>query len=312
MVLAGDRFGAGALVKDLARAGVAVEDILTDVLSAAQTEVGRRWEREECSVADEHAATGIVDSLLAELTMVPVPSTSAGDVVVVCAEGEWHVLTARLVAELLRLSGHRVRFAGGSVPGDQLERYLARQTPVALCITCSRGRFIPGALRSIEAAHRAQVPVIAGGRGLGIDDHVALRIGADAWAASVDEAHRTIVAWHQSPPRHLAPVTADVTSWSAFELARPDLHEDARRRLATPAAAELVDDSLASLSAGILVSDERVFGGFVSWLDGILAFRPGWGVSGRDVISAVADAVTTLDNVPSRAVQLVRTLVPGG
>jgi methanogenic corrinoid protein MtbC1 len=52
--------------------------------------------------------------------------------VVTCAEGEWHSLPARMVAEVLRLHGWQVTFLGASTPADHLRRLL---TEVGIVVT---------------------------------------------------------------------------------------------------------------------------------------------------------------------------------
>jgi methanogenic corrinoid protein MtbC1 len=58
-----NRVAAVALAVGLADEGVRFEELCTELVSAAQIEVGNRWHRNEFSVADEHAATAVSDTV---------------------------------------------------------------------------------------------------------------------------------------------------------------------------------------------------------------------------------------------------------
>jgi hypothetical protein len=69
----GDRRPAIRIALNLYDNGVSHGDVVTDLLAAAQREVGERWYRNELTVADEHVATGVsaaaLDALAAEVAM---------------------------------------------------------------------------------------------------------------------------------------------------------------------------------------------------------------------------------------------------
>ncbi len=284
-LLEGDLEGARDQI-DRLLASRSSQQIILDVLAPAQAEIGRRWEDNQCSVADEHVATSITDSLLAQVgAATPLP-TSDALFAVCCVEGDWHVVPARMAAELLRAEGYRVRFLGGSLPADHLERYLVELRPAALCLSCSLPLFLPGALRSVEAAHRAGVPVIAGGRGFGHDEHAALRVGADAWAKTMAGATRQLAQWARDRPGDHARPYADTEAWSAIEMARTDLVEHTMGLLAeswpwmhglderqTARTREDVAYIFQFLAAALLVDDDRIFADFLVWLSGVLTSR---------------------------------------
>jgi len=284
-LLDGDLDGARRHIDSLL-ANYSPRQIILEVIAPGQAEIGRRWEDNRCSVADEHVATAITDAVLAHLGAATGPATSDTTFAVSCVEGDWHVVPARMAAELLRTDGYRVRFLGGSLPADHLERYLAELQPAAVCLSCSLPLFLPGALRSVEAAHRAGIPVMAGGRGFGRDDHGALRVGADAWARTMTGATRQLAAWSRSRPETLATSFADSEAWSSIEVARSDLVDETMVILleSWPWMAALDERQLARtredvayifqfLAVSLLVDDDRVFVEFLVWLSGVLTSR---------------------------------------
>jgi hypothetical protein len=109
----------------------------------------------------------------------------APHVVVACAAGELHTLPGRMAAALLVAEGYRATFLGSAVPPDDLEAYLAEARPAAVVVTCTLVGNLLGAEEVAEAAHRAGVPVIAGGRAFGADGARAAAVGADAWVPTL-------------------------------------------------------------------------------------------------------------------------------
>ena len=131
---------------------------------------------------------------------------------VACAEGDWHSLPAQMFAEMLRAEGFAVAFLGASTPADHVAAFLSRQRPDALAVSCNLALFFGGVTRLADAAHRHDIPVLAGGRALGRDPRRAARLGADAWAAGIDGAVAVLRGWRHEPPRVCAEPTAFETA----------------------------------------------------------------------------------------------------
>jgi len=179
-------------------------DAAIELLAAVQAEVGSRWHRQTWTVADEHAASAIVDHALSAVGPVEPPPAGAHRIVVACVEDEWHVLPARMLAEQLRDRGFDPVFLGASTPADQLGAFAGQVRPVAVALSCSLSAHLPGARRSVAACHAAGLPVVAGGSALPHADR-ARAIGADAWGATADAVVDVLATWAAGGP----PVLAD-------------------------------------------------------------------------------------------------------
>jgi methanogenic corrinoid protein MtbC1 len=283
LIVARDREALVEAVVEVAR-----EDGLRAVialLAGVQREVGRRWQDLDWSVADEHAATALADLALAAAALGhPMGEPTLGTVVVTCAEEEWHILPARMFAELLRAYGWDVVFLGASTPADHLARYLARRSVVAVGVSCSVPVHLPGARRSIAAAHEEGVPVIAGGAGFGITPARALAVGADAWATSIEQAHRTARKWSGGAPPLARP--RDDREQLALAADRQVVVDEAMADLAVhfpemgayspwqvKKAREDLDYIVRFVEAAILTDDDTVVVEFVGWLVPLLSAR---------------------------------------
>ena len=255
------------------------------LLAGVQREVGRRWQDLDWSVADEHAATALADLALAAAALgYPMGEPALGTVVVTCAEEEWHVLPARMFAEQLRADGWDVVFLGASTPAGHLTRYLARRSVVAVGVSCSVPVHLPGARRSIGAAHEVGIPVMAGGAGFGTTPARALAVGADAWATSIEQAHRTASAWSGGAPPLARPT--DDREQLALAADRQVVVEEAMADLAVhfpemgayspwqvKKAREDLDYIVRFVEAALLTDDDTIVVEFVGWLVPLLSAR---------------------------------------
>lgn len=193
--LAGDRRGALALIVDEGvKKKIPVPSLARDVIQAAQREIGRMWEENRISVAEEHMATAISQVALAHLYQHAAPERPKNKkIVVACVEGELHDFPARLVADALDLEGYGVRFLGANVPIEGLLAILAKDTPqlLALSVTMS---FNVGALRIAVQRVREKfpgLPVAIGGHATLWSANIGRELAPDAIggdAASMVEA----------------------------------------------------------------------------------------------------------------------------
>jgi methanogenic corrinoid protein MtbC1 len=257
------------------------------LLAEVQRKVGELWQQNEFTVADEHAATAIIDlALTAACFEVKSQALSPErTVVVACAEEEWHVMPARMFAEQLRAAGWDVVFLGASTPAEHLRRFVAAEPPTAMAVSCTVPIHLLGARRAISASHAAGVPVLAGGAAFGAAGDRAAAIGADAWASTPDSAVAILSGWVSNRPPLAAPVRDDAPAIAA-EAERPLIVERAMSILASrfPPFADYtswqlartredIDYILRFASASLLTGDDSIITGFASWMTSVLAAR---------------------------------------
>jgi methanogenic corrinoid protein MtbC1 len=257
------------------------------LLAEVQRKVGDLWQQNELTVADEHAATAIVDLALSAACFEAErrPHAPEGTVVVACAEEEWHVMPARMFAEQLRAAGWDVVFLGASTPAEHLQRFVAAEPPAAVAVSCTVPIYLHGASRTISASHAAGVPVLAGGAAFGTAPNRAAAIGADAWASTLDGAVATLSRWVSNKPPLAAPLVDDGPALAA-DAERPSIVEQAMSALASrfpplkdytnwqlARTREDLDYILRFVEASILTGDDSIITGFASWLKSVLAAR---------------------------------------
>lgn len=190
--LRGDRREASSVVFDEALPdGASVHDVYEHIVQAAQREIGRLWQENVVTIAQEHMATAISNLVLTQLfEKAPHAPRNGKRILLACVEGEQHELPARLVCDALDLAGFDVRYLGANVPCDTLVPMIALHTPdlVALSVTMS---FHAGALRKaiscIRQNYGRDLPIAAGGHALDWGSGIAADLGIDITAKSTSE-----------------------------------------------------------------------------------------------------------------------------
>jgi methanogenic corrinoid protein MtbC1 len=285
---AADEYAAVDIALGLIDAGASAKDVLLGVVAPAQAQVGSWWQRNEWSVAQEHAATHISERVVAAVATAARRQPRHGRVVVACMDGEWHALPPRLVAEVLRLDGWDVTFLGASVPAAHLVSYLHRHDPRAVALACALPMRLPQAARMIDACRRTDVPIMVGGRGFGPDGRWAAKLGVP-WAADASAAAALLADGRaldamltDRPPLEIAgndeyagltAARADLIAACVahLESVTPEMRTYSRaQRDATLADLGHIVDTLA---ASVYIDDPALFGDFLDWLGEVLSCR---------------------------------------
>jgi methanogenic corrinoid protein MtbC1 len=203
----GERSTATSVALRLLAGGVSGELIVCNLLAECQARVGDAWQRGEWSIAGEHLATSITESVLHDVTRValqgsgsPVPG-SRGQTAVVCGEDEWHALPALMTTAVLRLRGSHVTYVAPSLPAEDLVEYLIHDGPTVVAVACAAPMNLAGAWRTINALRSGGMFIVCGGRGFGSDGRWAWALGADQWAPDLTRGADRILTAIDGPPK---------------------------------------------------------------------------------------------------------------
>ncbi|MEQ8718132.1 MAG: cobalamin-dependent protein [Acidimicrobiales bacterium] len=224
LIEARDHRAAVAHVIRLLETGFAPGDIIHEVLIPTQRAIGEAWLDGRLSVAEEHAATAITESALGALFARANYPSDRGHVIAACAEGDWHALAPRMLAELLRTRRWRVTLVGASVPASSLAAMAAEAPGTAIALSCSQVENLGGAVRSIAAAHQLGLPTLVGGAAVSAER--AALIGADGWARDHHGADEVLSRWRDEGPPPLA-TTPAMEPYRAVSAVAPGIVADA-------------------------------------------------------------------------------------
>lgn len=305
VALEGDAGGLYRIASDLMDKGVPFDSVLFDYLIPTERSVGMRWERGDYLVAEEHAVTAAIETVISLLTGMFDQPTDAAMVVVATAEGDDHSLPARAVSAHLLYLGYRTKFLGASIPADDLRDFLEEDPPVALVLSGAMTTHLLGARAVIEAAHSLAVPVVVGGKAFGAEGQWAPTVGADAWVGSLGEVPAVIEEWVANPPsiKQQEPLP-DTLSALVTQ----------RQRVLANADAELADNFdgnvptrvrdevallLSSVEGALVTGDDRVTVEMIEWQASSLTAH---GYTGSLVVDALLGA---LEGVSPEAASLL-------
>jgi len=167
--LAGDRKEALRLViEEGVERGVSVPDLQLDVVQSAQYEIGRLWQENMISIAQEHLATGISQLVLAHLyEYLPRQEAIGPRALVACVLGELHDMGARIAADHFEIRGYDVRFLGASVPRESLVQMVKKERPDVVALSASMTKHLVAARDTVgdlcALGHRG-LSIAVGGR----------------------------------------------------------------------------------------------------------------------------------------------------
>lgn len=171
------------------------------VIQPALYRIGEGWQANKVTVAQEHMATAIVQSVMTVgLLHLPPPPQNGKRAILACVEGNHHVVGLRMVADAFLLSGWDVQFLGANVPAASLVQHLAEWKPDLVGLSVSFAQQLPQVktvIRGMQDRLGSRRPALMIG-GLAINRFAPLAgvVGADGHSenalAAVSNADRVI------------------------------------------------------------------------------------------------------------------------
>jgi len=194
-VLQGGRTGATRLVMDSFHAGLSIPDIYLSVLQPAQYEIGRLWQTNKITVAQEHFCSAVTQLIMSQLYYPHICNVEKkrGPMVGLCVSGELHEIGMRMVSDLFEIGGWNVCYLGANMPAYNIVDTLLEKKAGILCISAAMASSVNKVEKIIEkvrASDAAHTKIIVGGFGFNRDPGLAKLVGADAYAGSAREALR--------------------------------------------------------------------------------------------------------------------------
>lgn len=184
-ILDGNRQAALNVVDQALRDGHSHTDIYIDVFGAALYRIGRLWELNQVSVAQEHIATSITQYAIAAIYPRMVPAAvHRGTMVVTGVSGELHQIGANLVADAMEANGWVVRFLGTDLPHSSILSAVEEISAGVLCISTTIVANLPAVsalLQFVRAELQGRAPkVFLGGGAYRLAPQFAKEVGAEA------------------------------------------------------------------------------------------------------------------------------------
>jgi len=167
LLLAGDRQGCRQLVSALLDQRMPIKQLYLELFQRALYQVGEMWAQGKVSVAKEHLATAITESMLNLVYPTLFRQTRCGrTAVVACVVNEYHQLGAKMVADIIETHGWDGYFLGANTPVEDLLTLLEEKQPDLLCLSISIHANLPILVRTIERIRQRfpTLPIVVGGQ----------------------------------------------------------------------------------------------------------------------------------------------------
>lgn len=185
---AGDRHAAFRVLDGALDAGASLSALYLDVVQPSMREIGRLWQENELTVAEEHLATAITETAMNRIfeRVFVWRDERTPRLLAACAAEERHQLGLRMLCDLLEMEGWETTYLGASVPIESLVDLVRAREPDAVAISATIAPHLPRVRDAIGAIRAAPLPrqpvVIVGGRAFHGDAALAKRVGADLTA----------------------------------------------------------------------------------------------------------------------------------
>ncbi len=168
-LLEGDKNTCKQIVSDLIENNTDVKDIYVNLFQRTMYRIGQLWEKERCTVAEEHIATNITESLL-ELTSSKYSNGKRNGklAVITCVDREFHELGAKMVAGFIEMCGWDTLFLGSNTPHEEIIRLIKNRKPDLIGISNNFYINVARLFKLIDQINSnfPNLPIIVGGQSL--------------------------------------------------------------------------------------------------------------------------------------------------
>lgn len=188
VAVSGNQREAQRLISALIDSGITLSEASVRLVQPAMYEIGRLWQENRITVAQEHLATAISQSALAraylQATFAPPIDRKA---MFAGVAGNHHSLGLRMLSDAFETIGWDVVYLGADVPTRDLVRQVAESSPDLLILSVSLPGHLSVARETLECLRAdlgSQCPQIwVGGLATLIGGSVWRTLKADGWAA---------------------------------------------------------------------------------------------------------------------------------
>ncbi len=188
-----DRQAANKLIVDAAANGVPLENIYVNIFEPVQKEVGRLWQLNRLSVAQEHFCSATTQSIMGQFYPKLFATPKNGrTMVATCVSRELHEMGIRMVADVFELHGWSTYYLGANTPKESILTTLKEQQAEVLCISTTMGFQLEQARELISSVRTSsmsdKVMILVGGYPFNLVPDLWQKVKADGYAADAISA----------------------------------------------------------------------------------------------------------------------------
>lgn len=195
LLLSYNKSGASNYILDLSKSEMDLKDLYIHVFQPVQYEVGRLWQMNKISVAQEHYCTAASQLIMAQLYPQIFNKAKNGKRFVgISIAQELHDIGIRMICDLLELEGWDTIYLGGNIPSPSVLKIIDERKPDVLGISAAIAFHLNEAADLIKSVKEKypKVKVVVGGYAFSKDKELWKSIGADAYSINAANAVKII------------------------------------------------------------------------------------------------------------------------
>jgi methanogenic corrinoid protein MtbC1 len=192
-LLQGNRRAASRLILDAVEHGVGVQDIYLYVFQTSQQELGRLWQTNQVSVAQEHFCSASTQLIMSQLYPYIFAGEKSGPCLVATSVGsELHEIGIRMVTDFLEMAGWDTYYLGANTPPESVISAIVEQQAQVVAVSATMTfhvREVAALIERIRAsASASRVKIMVGGYPFNVAKDLWQQIGADGYARDAQAA----------------------------------------------------------------------------------------------------------------------------
>jgi methanogenic corrinoid protein MtbC1 len=192
-LLRGERHIASRLILEAVDEGASISDIYLHVFQRCQHEIGRLWQMNLLSVAQEHYCTAATQLIMSQLY----PHLSGAEkngrkLLATCVAGDLHEIGVRMVSDFFEMEGWNTFCLGANAPTASVLETVAEREPHVLAISVTitpHVRAVAGLIDAVRSSDETRdVKIIVGGYPFNVAPELWQSIGADGCAHDAQQS----------------------------------------------------------------------------------------------------------------------------
>ncbi len=193
LLLSGQRAAATELILEQVNQGVTVKEIYLKVFQPVQHKIGRLWQTNKISVAQEHFCTAITQSIMSQLYPLIFGTERNGQkLIATCVSGDMHELGVRMVCDFFEMEGWDTYYLGANVPVTAIISAIRDQKPDLVLLSATMTFHVPAVKDTIKAIKETkgleQVKILVGGYPFNTEKNLWKEVGANGYGTNAQEA----------------------------------------------------------------------------------------------------------------------------
>lgn len=204
LILKMQRVKASKFIMDEVEKGVPIKDIYVYIFEPCLKEVGRLWQINKITIAQEHYFIATIQIAMAPVYLKIFQSNKNGlKFVAACVGDENHDIGIKMVADLLDLDGWDTYYLGSSVPQRDLMSFIMDVKPDVLGISVTMTYYVHKVINLIDRIRNVKelkdTKILVGGYPFNVDKNLWKQVGADLYAPDAIETCTLLASTFKLP-----------------------------------------------------------------------------------------------------------------